>query len=172
MVDAKFPVVLARKSVQCFLANGQRMPLPEHIPDEYQRSAGVFVSLKKQGNLRGCIGTFQAVQPTIAAEIIQNAISAATEDPRFAPVNQSELSSLTISVDILEQPEQILDIAQLDPARYGVIVHSGHRRGLLLPMLEGVDTVEDQIGIAMQKAGIRQGEPIELYRFTVTRYQE
>lgn len=172
MTETNSPVILARKSLQYFLEQNRKLPLPENLPEALQRSAGVFVSLKKQGDLRGCIGTFQPVQTNIAAEIIHNAISAGTEDPRFPPITREELDNLAISVDVLGQPEPVSGLADLDPQRYGVIVSSGYRRGLLLPMLEGVETVEDQIDIAMRKAGIRPGEPIELYRFTVTRYQE
>ncbi len=127
-------------------------------------------ALKKRGQLRGCIGTFAPTQPNIAAEIIQNAVSAGTQDPRFPPVEPAELPELDISVDILSEPERVDGLADLDPKRYGVIVRRGRRSGLLLPDLEGVDRVEEQVAIAMQKAGISPAEEIELYRFSVTRY--
>jgi AmmeMemoRadiSam system protein A len=133
--------------------------------------AGAFVSIKKKGELRGCIGTFQPTTENVANEIIQNAISAATHDPRFLPVNSSELDELEYSVDVLSEPEKVASKNDLDPKRYGVIVKSGHRKGLLLPDLEGVNTVNEQISIASMKAGIYLGEKIELYRFEVKRYK-
>jgi len=129
-----------------------------------------FVSLKKKGNLRGCIGTFIPTQENIAQEIIKNAISAAVDDPRFSPVTISELGDLTISVDVLSPPEEISDISELDPKKYGVIVSSGYKKGLLLPDLEGVDTAEEQVDIARRKAGIYPDEKVKLYRFEVKRY--
>ena len=132
--------------------------------------AGVFVSIKKFGELRGCIGTFEPTRTNVAEEVIANAISSATRDPRFPPVNTAELPYLSYSVDVLTKPEPVKDLSQLDPKRYGVIVESGWRRGLLLPDLEGVNTVEEQISICRQKAGILPHEPIKLYRFEVRRY--
>jgi hypothetical protein len=146
------------------------MPTPDNLSEQLKGRAGVFVSFKKDGDLRGCIGTFQPTQPSIAEEIINNAIAAGTQDPRFWPIEIEEIPKLNISVDVLESPEHINSISELDPQKYGVIVRCGRRSGLLLPMLEGVDTVEEQVEIAMQKAGIRPGEEIELFRFTVTRY--
>ena len=134
-------------------------------------NAGVFVSLKKHGELRGCIGTFEPTRPNVALEIIHNAISAATRDPRFPPVEAHELSEIGYSVDILTKPEAVSDTKDLDPKRYGVIVESGWKKGLLLPDLEGVDTVEYQLSIAKQKAGIGEEEPVRIYRFMVKRYK-
>jgi AmmeMemoRadiSam system protein A len=128
------------------------------------------VSLKVRGVLRGCIGTFQPTESDVAHEVVRNAVSAATQDPRFPAVRTGELDTLEYSVDVLTSPERIQDSRELDPRRYGVIVRSGSRRGLLLPDLEGVDTVEYQISIAMQKAGIPPGAPVELSRFEVKRY--
>ncbi|MDR3564657.1 MAG: AmmeMemoRadiSam system protein A [Negativicutes bacterium] len=170
MADRSAPVALAWKSLEHYLNRSEPLPPPTSLPTELAGKAGVFVSLKKGGQLRGCIGTFAPTQPTIAAEIIQNAISAATQDPRFAPVDLKELPEIVISVDILSEPEQIDSISQLDPKRYGVIVRCGRRSGLLLPDLEGVDSVEEQVAIAMQKAGIVPQGEVELYRFSVTRY--
>ena len=161
---------LARQSLTYFLETGRILPLPEDVPSELTGEAGAFVSLKKKGHLRGCIGTFTATKPSVAAEIIVNAVSAGTEDPRFPPVSKEELQDIDISVDILSEPEQIDSLGMLDPQQYGVIVRCGRRSGLLLPMLEGVDTVAEQVGIAMQKAGISPHEEIELYRFTVARH--
>lgn len=171
MVNKSGPVSLARASLEHFLEKGGILPIPNILSKELEGRAGVFVSLKKQGELRGCIGTFQPTRSNIASEIIYNAISAGTEDPRFYPIELDELDEITISVDILEAPELIDSMEQLDPQKYGVIVKQGTRRGLLLPMLEGVDTVAEQINIAKQKAGIGAQEKVELYRFSVTRYK-
>ena len=170
MADESAPVKLARQSLEHYLARGGYLAAPEDPPAELRGQAGAFVSLKKRGQLRGCIGTFGPTQPTIAAEIIQNAVSAGTQDPRFPPVTTAELPEIDVSVDILSTPERVNSLDDLDPQRYGVIVRHGRRSGLLLPDLEGVDTVAEQVGIAMQKAGIRPEEEIELYRFSVTRY--
>jgi len=170
MTKESAPVALARRSLQYYLENGTMLPVPADVPPEIKGQAGVFVSMKRHGELRGCIGTFQPTQPTIAAEIINNAVAAGTEDPRFWPVETDELPELTISVDVLNPPERVSSTAELDPQKYGIIVRSGRKSGLLLPMLEGVDTVEEQVAITRQKAGIGPDEPIDLYRFTVTRY--
>lgn len=145
-------------------------PDPELLPPElFQKKAGVFVTLYiNNGDLRGCIGTFLPTTQDLAHEIAQNAISAALEDPRFSPVSPEELDDITVSVDILSHPEEIKSEDELDPKKYGIIVQSGWRRGLLLPDLEDVDTVDRQIKIAMLKAGIRKYDRI--YRFTVERY--
>lgn len=164
-------VQLARETIENYLRYGKVISPPDDLPPELKENqAGVFVSLKKFGSLRGCIGTFIPTQKNIAQEIIRNAISAAVEDPRFPPVSASELDDLTISVDILSPPEEVSDLAQLDPRKYGIIVNSGYRKGLLLPDLEGVDTVEQQIDIAKRKAGIHPGEKVKLYRFEVKRF--
>ena len=136
----------------------------------YAHRAGVFVSIKKEGRLRGCIGTLQASQPSIAEEILHNAISAAVNDPRFSPIDPEELDRLTISVDALGEMEKIESQSQLDVKRYGVVVTSAHKRGLLLPNLEGVDTAADQIAIAKRKAGIGEEEEFHLERFEVVRH--
>jgi len=157
MVNNKesIPVQLARQSIVYYLKNKKRLSLPDNLPPELtEKRAGVFVSLKKNGKLRGCIGTFLPNQDNIALEIIENAISAAVHDPRFSPVTLDEVEKLTISVDILSAPEEVKDISELDPKKYGIIVSHGYKKGLLLPDLEGVDTVEQQIDIARQKAGI------------------
>ena len=164
-------VRLARETVEGFVSTGKKMPLPEYLPQEsLTKRAGTFVSLKKFGQLRGCIGTISATEESIAKEIIQNAISAAARDPRFPPVTPSELKDLVYSVDILGDSEDIDSPEDLDVKKYGVIVSKGYKKGLLLPNLEGIDTVEEQISIAMQKAGIREGEKIRLQRFEVVRH--
>ncbi|MFA5367195.1 MAG: AmmeMemoRadiSam system protein A, partial [Dehalococcoidia bacterium] len=133
--------------------------------------AGVFVSLKIGGNLRGCIGTFAPERKTVAEEIMANAVRSATRDPRFPAVSPDELASLEYSVDVLTAPEPVASEAELDPKKYGVIVEAGGRRGLLLPDLEGVDTVQYQIEICRAKAGIPTNMPVKLYRFEVKRYK-
>ena len=165
-------VRLARKTLETFVTERRMLPRPQDLPGELTgRRAGVFVSLKKDGRLRGCIGTIGAVTACVADEIIRNAVSAGTEDPRFDPVEADELAELVYSVDVLGEPEPVeADHPQLDPKRYGVIVTSGRRRGLLLPDLEGVDTPAQQIAIAMQKAGIAKDERFALERFEVVRH--
>ncbi len=162
---------LARRVVESFVS-GEGVPDLDGVPEEMKRRrAGAFVCLKKDGELRGCIGTIQPAAPDLAQEIRANAISSATRDPRFPPVSPDELDRLTYSVDVLEEPEDIVDVSQLDPRVYGVIVSSGLKSGLLLPDLEGVDTAEEQVRIASMKAGIRPGEPVRLQRFKVTRHE-
>jgi AmmeMemoRadiSam system protein A len=165
------PVVkLAKQTVESYVRGGKK-PRPKELTPEMKERAGVFVSLHKHGQLRGCIGTFEPAQDNVAEEIIANAISSSTRDPRFPPVTASELDDLEYSVDILTKPEPVRDINQLDPKEYGVIVESGWKRGLLLPDLEGVDSVEEQIAICRLKAGISAGEPVKLYRFQVSRFK-
>jgi AmmeMemoRadiSam system protein A len=167
--DISHPLVLlARQAIESNL-KGEPSPMAE---DELsaQAAAGVFVSLKKGGALRGCIGTIFPVTGSLAEEVSQNAVSAATRDPRFPPMAPAELEQVDVSVDVLTTPEPIGSPDELDPSRYGVIVQSGHRKGVLLPDLPGIDTVEKQLGIAKQKAGIGLDEECELLRFEVVRY--
>ncbi len=165
------PIIkLAKTAVENYVSQ-RKVVEPGELTVEMEQKAGVFVSIKKRGRLRGCIGTFEPTRANVAQEIVQNAISSATDDPRFSPVMPSELADLEYSVDILTQPEPVSSQDQLDPRKYGVIVGSGFRRGLLLPDLEGVDTVDEQIRICRMKAGISEAEPIKLYRFEVRRYR-
>jgi len=160
-------VKLARETLESYVTAKK---IPEEIPSELtQKRAGVFVSIKKYGELRGCIGTIMPTQENIALEIQQNAISSGTRDPRFPPVSKEELPDLVYSVDILS-PAHECEKKDLDIKKYGVIVTSGYKRGLLLPNLEGVDTVEDQIYIACRKAGINPRENYILERFEVVRH--
>lgn len=165
-------VALAKRTVEEYIMEGS-IPDTSGVSEELtSRQAGVFVSIhKKDGSLRGCIGTIGPVQENVAEEIIHNAISASTKDPRFAPVGKGELADLVINVDVLSEPEQVTSLEALDVKKYGVIVVNGVRRGVLLPDLEGVDTPEQQVGIAMQKAGIYSDEAIDLYRFEVVRHE-
>ncbi|MBE0478582.1 AmmeMemoRadiSam system protein A [Candidatus Aerophobetes bacterium] len=169
-----FPVKLARKTLEEYLRQGRKINLPPDIPDKFKIKAGAFVSLYKKGKLRGCIGTFLPTKKNVAEEIIHNAISAATKDPRFSPVTQEELKDIHISVDILSKPEPVTSLEQLNPKKYGVIVSRGWQKGLLLPDLKGVDTVKEQLEIAKQKAGLLTVSPeeLEIQRFTVKRYKE
>ena len=163
---------LAKKTVETYIQTGKRPSPPKTLTPEMKAPAGVFVSIhKKSGDLRGCIGTFEPQQKNVAAEVIANAVSAATRDPRFNPIMQDELDNLDYSVDVLTTPEPVDDISQLDPKRYGVIVQAGWRRGLLLPDLEGVNSAQYQIDICRQKGGIGDDEPVQLYRFEVKRYK-
>ncbi len=165
-------VKLARLSLETFVKTGEMAALPDNLPNEMlTRRAGVFVSLKKHGHLRGCIGTISPVTKSIAQEILRNAVSAGTEDPRFPEVTKSELPELVYSVDVLSEAEPIQSMDELDVKRYGVIVTNGHRRGLLLPNLETIDTPRQQVEIALEKAGIRPGQPYSMERFEVVRHK-
>jgi len=171
IVTAMSPLVrLAKETVETYVKGGKILELGELAP-EMREKAGVFVSIHKVGQLRGCIGTFEPVTPNVAEETIANAISSATRDPRFPPVAPNELKDLDYNVDVLTKPEPIESQDQLDPKKYGVIVECGMRRGLLLPDLEGVASVDYQIDICRQKAGIASDEPVKLYRFEVKRYK-
>ncbi len=165
---------IARLAVQNYIATGEVIEPPELTPPELLKKRGAcFVCLKhSHGELRGCIGTLAPTQANLAMEIISNAVQAATADPRFPPVRESELPYLKYSVDVLEPPERVEGSHQLDPKIYGVIVKRGFQTGVLLPMLEGVDTVERQLEIAKRKAGIAPHEDAEIFRFKVTRYEE
>ena len=171
MARGLHPVVgLAKETVEGYIRE-HKTPKPRELTPEMKEQAGVFVSLHKHGQLRGCIGTFEPKEKNVAEEIIANAISSSTGDPRFPPVTVDELDDLEYSVDVLTKPEPVTDISQLDHKKYGVIVESGWKKGLLLPDLEGVDSVEEQIAICRLKAGIQADEPVNLYRFQVRRFQ-
>lgn len=166
-----YPVSLARKAVEEYVKTGRIIGVPKDVPAEFLERGGVFVSIHKEGDLRGCIGTTEATTSSLAAEIISNAVSAAARDPRFEPVDSSELDYLDYSVDVLSPSEPVESLSDLDPKVYGVICEKGRRRGLLLPDLPGVNTVEEQVSIAKRKAGIGEREKdVRLYRFRVTRY--
>jgi AmmeMemoRadiSam system protein A len=163
---------LARQSLEHTVKTGKSLPMPEKLPNALtDERAGVFVSLHVDGRLRGCIGTIAPTTKCVAQEIIQNAVSAGLNDPRFEQVTESELPLLTYKVDVLSEPEPIAGPSQLDVKRYGVIVTNGYKRGLLLPNLDGIDTVEQQIDIARRKAGISSGEDVKLERFEVIRHE-
>ncbi len=164
-------VRLARRTVESFVLSGGEGTVPEWAtPEMTGKRAGVFVSIHEHGRLRGCIGTILPVTGSVAQEIMDNAVSACSRDPRFDPILPEELPYLEISVDVLTKPERISGPEELDVKRYGVIVSSGAKRGLLLPDLDGVDTVEEQIDIARRKGGIAEGAPVVLERFEVIRH--
>lgn len=170
MTDSEH-VRLARRTIEAFVKD-EGLPDETSAPPEMTaQRAGAFVSIKENGALRGCIGTIEPTSDNLAREIIRNAVQAASCDPRFPPVSEEELPHLSISVDVLHAAEDITSIADLDPKNYGVIVCCGMRRGLLLPDLEGVDTAQDQVAIACQKAGIASSEPFAMQRFRVDRFK-
>lgn len=164
-------VKLARESLEYYIKTGDFMKIPSYVPAEMVNTArGVFVSLKLDGELRGCIGTIMPVTDSCANEIIRNAVEAGIHDPRFYPVDQDELRELEYSVDVLMPPEKATR-DMLDVKRYGVIVTKGRKSGLLLPDLEGVNTVEEQLNIALEKANINRNEDYEIQRFEVIRHR-
>lgn len=142
-------------------------------PEIWADRQACFVSIKNaDGSLRGCIGTIRPTQANLAREIMANAVSAATRDPRFPPMSAGELPGVFFSVDVLSLPEPVSSLEQLDPAVWGVILSRGDRRGLLLPDLDGVDSVEKQLSIAAQKAGLSSLDGVRVERFSVSRYPE
>jgi AmmeMemoRadiSam system protein A len=174
-------VELAKQAIRSYFEQKKQISPPENINRFLlSKRVGIFVSIhkkpkhnEKEGELRGCIGTFLPTKNCIASEIIDNAISAATKDFRFMPIEKSELNDLEISVDELSTPEPIQSIGGLDPRKYGVIVKSEDgKTGLLLPDIEGVNDAAYQVAVAKQKAGITPKEKIYLYRFTVIRHKE
>ncbi len=165
-------IELAKKTINTFIKDNNIIDIPEDLPKEMiDNKRAVFVSIHKHGNLRGCIGTIQPITSCIAEEIINNAISAATRDPRFRPIEVEELNDLEINVDVLTEPESIKDSSLLDPKKYGVIVENGLKKGVLLPDLDGIDTIEEQIAIAKSKADIKKNENVTLKRFEVIRHK-
>lgn len=165
---------LARQAVETFVKEGAIIEAPAELSEVLRQRSACFVSIKTPpGNLRGCIGTIEPVKDTLAEELITNAISAATRDPRFPPIEQAELPGLKYSVDVLSEPEPAR-MEDLDPLIYGVIVEEegGARRGLLLPNLEGIDSAKKQVEIAVRKAGIPTGVQLKLLRFRAERFAE
>lgn len=168
-------VELAKRTIETYVTEAKRFPIPRDLPPEMQQRAGAFVTIHRHGQLRGCIGTIQPTQDNLAAEVIENAIAAASRDPRFPPVGGHELQDLDVKVDVLAEPEPVESVEALDPRRYGLIVQSVKhpwKRGLLLPDLEGIDTAEKQLyWTRYHKAGITDpDEPVQLFRFEVRRY--
>ncbi len=163
-------VALARKAVEAFIRD-DRVIDPCPLPSDLPARAGVFVTIRRFGSLRGCVGTIEPATPSLADEIIRSALLAATEDPRFPPVRADELDELTYSVSILEPAEPVESLAELDPARFGVIVQWRHRRGLLLPGIAGIEDPAAQVDAARRKAGIPDGVPLQVFRFRTLYYE-
>jgi len=165
-------VLWAIEVIENFILKGKVINIPEYIPHQLlEIQAGAFVTLHLENQtLRGCIGTIMPTQKNLALEIRENAIAAATRDPRFNAVSPDELDQIVVSVDILSQPVECKSLDELNPKIFGVIVESGYKRGLLLPDLEGVDTVNAQLEIAKKKAGIGSYEPVQVFKFEVNRY--
>jgi MEMO1 family protein len=164
-------VMWATQCIRSVVTTGKAPDIPDNLPlDMHQEKAGVFVSIKSHGNLRGCMGTLVATKPDVVREIMSNAVSASMRDPRFPAIKAHELDDLVISVDVLKPSEEIDSIKGLDPSRFGIIVRKGFRTGVLLPGIEGVDTVERQIRIALGKAGINEDEDYVIERFEVERH--
>lgn len=173
MKEEKFITDLARRAVEDYIVQGKEAEIDEgELPEILKEQAGVFVTLKKNKKLRGCMGTFRPVQKNAAYEIISNAMTAAENDPRFPEVNKEELNEIKFSVDILSEPEQVRNTKELDPKKYGILVKGGHQTGLLLPDLDGIKTAEEQLNIAKRKAGLTEDTKVEIYRFTVKRFEE
>lgn len=168
-MNDNYPVILAKESVDNFVRHGI-LQNPLDPPEDFNDQKAAFVTIKVFGKLRGCIGTIIPVKNTLAEEIAANAISAATRDPRFRPVIESELDYLTYSVDVLSKSFRVDDVDILDHSKYGVIVKKGMRQGVLLPDIEGVNSVDDQLRIAAQKAGISLAEKPEVWAFEVVRF--
>jgi AmmeMemoRadiSam system protein A len=178
--DVESLPALARRAVETYVREGRVLHAANVQTGEastdatLNQPAACFVSIKTQeGELRGCIGTVEPTRESLAEELVANAVSAATRDPRFPPVTFDELVLLRYSVDILSDPEPAR-LEDLDTKIYGVIVEdeAGVRRGLLLPDIEGVESADYQVQIATRKAGIATGEPVRLYRFRVHRFRE
>jgi AmmeMemoRadiSam system protein A len=168
---APHPLVeLAVRAIREYLDTRSVIQPPAALEEAFSQTAGVFVCLKKDGQLRGCVGTYQAVQPTLAEEVVHNAIASATRDPRFSPITLPELIGIECSIDVLSSPVPVTR-QDLDPELFGVLVVQGSKRGLLLPGLAGIQTVEQQIRLAKEKAGISTDDEMRLYRFIVERYR-
>jgi AmmeMemoRadiSam system protein A len=163
-------ISLAQESIRHYLNHQTKLPCPASLPQDLKSRSGAFVSIKKLKQLRGCIGTLEPCEPSLAMEIIENALKAALHDPRFSPVTSEELQDLTYSIDVIRPLEKISSPAELDPRVYGLVVRSNGKQGVLLPDLEGVDSTEEQIQICRSKGGIHDNEPVDLYRFKVERF--
>jgi AmmeMemoRadiSam system protein A len=168
-----FFCALAKQAIEVYLKESYILPLPQKIPQEAKKRAGVFVTILKNKQLRGCIGTFTPTQKNIAQEIIHNAVHAATQDPRFSPVQIQELSLLKYEVSILSQPVSIQSIKELDPQKYGILIKSDFgKSALLLPNLENIKTPEEQVAICLKKGSIDpEKEKIQIFKFKTRKYE-
>lgn len=168
-------VILAKKAIEKYINDGEILPAPSDLPPEfYDKKHGVFVSIHKGKELRGCIGTYLPAHENLAEEIILNAVAACSKDSRFSPITAEELPAVSVEVSLLGAPEKISGIDELDPKKYGVVVKCPDGRcGLLLPDIEGVDSTEQQILIACQKGGIKPAidQNIEIHKFQVIKFR-
>ena len=165
-------VKLARETIRSYITDGVIPQPPKDLAEEFLEKRGVFVSIKKRGQLRGCIGTIEPTKDNVAEEVIHNAVSASTRDPRFPSITPDELEDLAVSVDLLSPLEIVTDQGQLNPKKFGVLVSSKSKKGVLLPDLEGVDTVEEQLRIAKRKGSIALQEKFKIQRFEVKRFYD
>ncbi len=165
-------VCLAKKAIEAYIQNKEIISPPKNLTKELLKKSGAFVTIKKNGELRGCIGTYLPTKENLAQEIIANAIAAASDDYRFGPIQKQELPSLSYIVYILGAPELVRNINELNPQKYGIIVKTDSKSGLLLPGLERIETPEKQVFIACQKAGINPAEEkILIYKFAAEKYE-
>lgn len=168
-------VKLAKLAVETYIKDKKIISLPLDLPENFlSEKLGVFVTIEKNGGLRGCIGTYLPTRENIAEEIINNAIDAAVGDSRFIPIKEDELSYLSYSVYIIKKLEPVKDIKELDPKKYGILIKSSlsfNKSGLLLPDLEGIDTIDKQLNIACHKGGIDPSiEKIIIFKFKAEKY--
>ncbi len=164
-------VSLAQEAIHHYLNYSEKLSCPHPLSKDLTSRSGAFVSIKKLKQLRGCIGTLEPCEPNLAMEIIENALKAALHDPRFSPVTAEELQDLTYSIDVVRPLEKITDVSDLDPRVYGLVVRSNGKQGVLLPDLEGVDSIAEQIQICRAKGEIPHDAPVEMYRFKVDRFR-
>ena len=164
-------ISLARESIHHYLDHHEKLSCPTPLPEDLQTRSGVFVSIKKCKQLRGCIGTLEPCEPNLAMEIIENALKAALQDPRFSPITVEELQDLSYSIDVIRPLEKVSTAEELNPAIYGLVVRNNGKQGVLLPGLEGVDSIEEQIQICRAKGKIPDEDSIEMYRFKVDRFR-
>jgi hypothetical protein len=163
-------IALAQESVHHYLNHREKLSCPEPLSNDFKSRSGAFVCIKKLKQLRGCIGTLEPSEPNLAMEIIENSLKAALRDPRFSPVTTEELQDLTYSIDVVSPLEKISTLEELNPNIYGLVVRSNGKQGVLLPDLEEVNSIEDQIRICRTKGKISNDEPVEMFRFKVDRF--
>jgi len=163
-------VSLARESIHHYLSHHEKLSCPSPLSNDLKSRSGAFVSIKKLHQLRGCIGTLEPCEPSLAMEIIENALKAALHDPRFSPITSDELQDLTYSIDVVRPMEKVSNASELDHKVYGLVVKSNGKQGVLLPDLEGVESIEEQIQICRGKGRIPDDAPIEMHRFRVERF--
>ena len=163
-------VKLAIRSAEHFIETGKPLTCPDPLPESLKKNAGVFVSIKKQGSLRGCIGTIIPKYKNLAEEVIQNALLAASQDPRFNPIQQRELPSLTFSVDVLKPLEKIENLQGHNIKQLGLLVQGEGKQGVLLPDLENIKSAEQQLKVCLKKGGFNSLDTYEIFRFEVKRF--